>query len=243
MKITEPVRERLIQLSLYYHGNYAKIKHAIENKTQVPYQKQSETCLVIGDDLYPKALYDLECPPWVLYYRGNLSLLGKPSIAIVGSRQPCAYAIEMTQRLVTHTDDVVVSGFARGIDIIAMRTHGINRCVGVIASGCDISYPIEHRLYQERVGLCLSEYPQGTLPKKWHFPWRNRLIAALGRSVYVMAAKQASGTMHTVDFALACQRPIYVLAHHIMCEQGSGCMALIEQGAILITKEHLEKKE
>ena len=242
MKITS---YDLIKLALAYKGEYHSIKKAIAQNKQVNVSIPATTeAITILDKEYPDCLLQSEQPPWVLFYKGNLSYLQMDKkVAIVGSRQPNDYATTMTKKVVSHLDRdiVIVSGLAKGIDAIAhqaaLTTH---HCIAVLGCGIDRVYPYENKaLYDKLIEdhLIISEYPLFTPGLKHHFIARNRIIAALSDQVYVMSAKAKSGTKITVDFALALNKEIIVLPYNIDEASGVGCNELIASGAQILTND------
>lgn len=234
------MRERLKDIAVYCEGNHQKIKKMINsNQTVGSYQIDCDY-VCMGDALYPKALYDLEKPPFVLFYKGNIQLLEKKCISVVGSRYPSLYAKEMTHRLVDKlkNDYTIVSGLARGIDTIAHKSSLDFFTVAVLGCGIDVVYPHENthlfKVMQEKQCI-VSEYPPGVKPEKHYFPFRNRIIAALSPDLYVMSAALKSGTMTTVNEALTLNRHVLVLPHPIDMKSGQGCNQLIQEGADILT--------
>lgn len=234
-------RERRLAYCYHYQGDAKRISFAFERGLPVQAVKTTESYLCIGDEAYPQALYDLAIPPQVLFYRGHLELLKRPSVSIIGSREAIPYSIEMTQRLIERLDPktVVVSGLAKGIDGIAHQAAlKAGSTIAILGCGIDQVYPRSHRdLFQtiRQKGLILSEYPPGTPPDRFRFPQRNRLIAALGERLVVMQASLKSGTMITVNEALELGKDITVLPYRLGEIEGEGCNALIQQGANLLT--------
>ncbi len=238
MKLTS---NQLISLALVHNGEYHAIKKALENKKYVE-EKFCDHAITILDDVYPKELTMLDQAPYVLFYKGNIQWLKNNNrIAIIGSRHPSNYGIDMTCKLVDQLDKdvVVISGLAKGIDGLAhQRALHKNKCIGVLGCGIDRVYPYENlKVFQKmsKHHLLLSEYPENTPGLKHHFVARNRIIAALSKHVFVMAATQKSGTLITVDFALALNKEISVLPYTIDDESGVGCNNLIASGAQMLT--------
>ena len=157
-------------------------------------------------------------PPVVLFTRGDPGVLvGRPSVAVVGTRRATRYGWDVAHRLgadLAVAGVVVVSGLAKGIDAAAHRgalDAGGAPPVGVVATGLDVVYPRQSRLLWEQVaarGLLLTEAPLGTQPARWRFPARNRLIAALSDAVVVVESASTGGALHTVDEAVARDRPV-----------------------------------
>ena len=233
------MRDQILAYAMRYHGEWAKIAKAIGN--QEPWDKitSDESFTTIGDDDYPSKLRMLEYPPWIIFYRGDLSLCEKPAISIVGSRnmsvddeQHCKHIAHLLK-----LRNVLVSGLAMGIDGCVHREALSNQTIGIIGCGLNVYYPQCNIILQqtlEKNHLVISEYPNGVKPLAYHFPWRNRLIAALGNALVVIAATPRSGTMLTVNEAIALNRAIYCVPHAFGDASGLGCNQLISQGANIL---------
>ena len=134
--------------------------------------------VVRGTDQYPAALEEIHDPPLVLYARGDMEVLLAPSLAIVGTRRPTIYGLQMAEGLASDLGSrgmVVVSGLARGIDAAAHRgcLEGNGRTIAVLGCGIDVVYPREHRQLTEKIlqnGLLLTEFLPGTSPRPKTFP-------------------------------------------------------------------------
>ncbi len=233
-------REILAEYAYRSGGDWSLTAQALKNNEAVFRTSVKEPYITIYDSAYPELLRQLRFPPWVLFYRGDISLLKKPAVSIVGSRRPCDYGERMAvlSAEVLSRRYVTVSGLARGIDGIVHRSSlSVGRTIGVIGSGFDFRYPRENAsLYRtmEKNHLILSEYPHDTAVKKKHFPWRNRIIAALGQCTIVVQADTKSGTMLTVNEALALSRDVYCFPYRMDDPWGRGCNLLISQGAYII---------
>lgn len=234
-------RERLAMYAYEYHGEWSQIAKAIQVMQEPRTYPVCENYITIYDDLYPRSLRQLRYPPWVLFYQGNLSLLNQQSITVIGSRNACEYGTKMTKLIVKELvpQYCIVSGLAAGIDGIAHATaienHGST--IGVIGSGLRTQYPsCNEGLYRimRNQYLILSEYPYDTPVKKHHFPWRNRILAALSKYVFVTQASCKSGTMLTVNEAIDLNREIYCVPYSYDSIDGKGCNLLIEQGANIL---------
>lgn len=233
-------RKTLITYAFYYAGEYNRIYSAIRNRKHLTC-KIPDNAITILDDIYPKELLDLKYPPFVLFYKGDLSLLKRKKIAVVGSRIPCDYALKATQGLVNHHNDkVIVSGLAKGIDGQAHRFA--KNSIGVLGCGIDYIYPrCNYDLYKllEKDGLILSEYPSFVKPLAYHFPIRNRIIAALSDTLYVMQSGSKSGTLTSVNEALELSREVKVLPYNAFDTNGIQNNILINEGASLILNEEI----
>ena len=187
----------------------------------------------------PSEFLSLENPPENIYYRGDLSLLNRRKVSIVGSRKAYVYsrsivhalAVELSRRNVC-----VISGGAMGIDAIAHEGAYPNSAA-VLANGLDIIYPkVNKKLLQKmsEKGLLLSEYEDGIEARPYSFVQRNRLVVALGEVLVVAQADINSGSMRSVEYALDMEKKIYVLPHRLGESEGS--MQLLDDGkAELIT--------
>ena len=232
------MRKQILYYVLKYKGEYKQIKKAIEKNEEWENIECDENYITILDDEYPKEFFELEDPPYLFFYKGNLDLLKKEKVSIVGSRECSVYANKSCYDLINvlNRDIVIVSGMAKGIDAIAHKTsiQLKNSCIGIIGCGMDIIYPKENKFLYDVIAnhhLLLSEYPKGVLPIAHHFPARNRLIAALGKKCYVIEAKSKSGTMITANYALSLNKEIIAFPYRYDDEFGKGCNELIEQGA------------
>ena len=188
---------------------------------------------------YPPGLAALDDAPPCLAVLGDVALLLKPAVAIVGGRNASANGLKFAERL---AEDLarhvtIVSGLARGIDAIshtaAMRT---GRTVAAIAGGLDVCYPAENvnlqRLIGER-GAVVTEATPGTQPQARHFPRRNRLIAGLSIGVVVVEAAQRSGSLITAQIARDQGREVFAVPGSPMDPRARGGNDLLRQGAVL----------
>ena len=196
--------------------------------------------LTLEDATYPPGLRHLPPPPPVLYLRGEIP--PGPALAIVGSRRPDAYgqeAAELFARTLAAAGVTIVSGFARGIDAAAHRgalavTDG--RTLAVLGCGLGVDYPRGHlRLAAEIAGrgALISEFPCAAIPRAWHFPLRNRSIAALSAGTLVVQAAMRSGSLITARHALDLGREVWAVPGRIFDESSLGANGLIREGAQL----------
>ncbi len=188
--------------------------------------------LVSGQPEFPSQLAEIPEPPSVLYVWGDMSLLTKPSVAFVGSREHTAYGAEAARILASAVAQraVIVSGMARGIDAIA-HTAALDaggRSVGVLGNGFGVIYPAANRALYDRM---VSEHPPGERPHAGSFPRRNRLISGLSRAVVVVEADVKSGALVTANVGLEQGRPVLAVPGPITSRTSAGCNKLIQQGA------------
>jgi DNA processing protein len=196
--------------------------------------------LALGQGLYPRLLAELEDAPPLLVAKGNVGLLDRQAIAIVGARNASAAACRFARGLAHDLGEqglVVVSGLARGIDTAAHDGALESGTVGVIAGGIDIFYPPENRQRQEALyerGLVLAEMPVGTEPRARHFPYRNRIIAGMSSGTVVVEAAPRSGSLITARLAAEAGREVMAVPGSPLDPRAQGCNQLIRDGATLI---------
>jgi DNA processing protein len=191
---------------------------------------------------YPEALRQLPLPPPVLAVRGELPS-GPPAVAVVGSRKADPYGKEVAElfsRALAEAGVTVVSGFARGVDAAAhrgaMAAPG-GRTVAVLGCGLEIDYPSGHATLGKEIaarGALVSEFPCGAGPRSWHFPVRNRVIAALAAGTLVVQAAPRSGSLVTARHSLDLGREVWAVPGRIFDERSLGPNALIRDGATLV---------
>jgi DNA processing protein len=195
------------------------------------------------DEEYPVALREIPDAPLLLFYKGELGLLKRPAIGVVGSRKPTPYGRAACAHLVKQLSEagfVIVSGLAYGIDAEAHRSclRAGGQTVGVLGCGIDQIYPPSNRkLFEEigNIGLLLSEHPPGVPPIPGLFPERNRIISGLSLGVLVVEAAARSGSLITADCALEQGREVFAVPGPIFSEVSVGPHNLIKQGAKLVT--------
>ncbi len=166
-----------------------------------------------------------------------------PRVAIVGSRRPSPYGEAVAEQLaadLARAGVVVVSGLALGCDAAAHRGAlvGGGVTVAVMGTGVDIVYPAAHfRLAEEIVaagGALVSQFPNGTSPRRRNFPARNVTLAALSDVVVVVEAVQGSGALITAEAALDLHKEVMAVPGSIFSPLSVGTHALIRDGAGLV---------
>lgn len=243
------MREILLYFALKYAGDFKKIYDALEHHEKVDESQKKRlfgavdsSYVTIIDGDYPESLKKIDCPPFVLFYHGNLAWLKGDLIAIIGMRQPSDYGIragkEFTSAIVA-LNWTTVSGMARGIDTIVHETtlEIQGKTVAVLGSGINLPYPRSNqKLYQKLIQehLVISEYPNLTAPIAANFPRRNRIIAGLAAKILVVEAKMRSGTMITVGYGLDQGKDIYAVPGRY--DDYPGTNHLIFQGAGMVLK-------
>ena len=195
--------------------------------------------LTPADAGFPACLRDIDEPPPVLFVCGQLELLARPAIAIVGSRDHTAYGAEVCRELAAYAARaglVVVSGMARGLDAIAHQAalDAGGGTTGVLGNGLGVVYPAANRALYQRVaadGLLLTEFPPGDKPTAGSFPRRNRLISGLASLTVVVEAAAGSGALITAGAALEQGRDVAAVPGAITSPTSVGCNRLIRDGA------------
>jgi len=196
--------------------------------------------LVMGQGLYPRALAELENAPPLVSAKGNLALLDRPMVAIVGARNASAAACRFARGLahdLGHEGITIVSGLARGIDSAAHDGSLDSGTIAVIAGGIDVYYPPENQPRQDDIaarGLLIAEMPPGTEPRARHFPYRNRIIAGLAQGTVVIEAAPQSGSLITARLAAEAGREVMAVPGSPLDPRAQGCNQLIRDGATLV---------
>jgi DNA processing protein len=205
--------------------------------------EQKGTILTFADEEYPERLREIFDPPPVLWVLGDVKLLARPSIAIVGTRHPTPYGTGMAEilarDLATHKM-VILSGMARGVDTAAhkgaLAAHGST--IAVWGTGIDVIYPKENKSLAENIlvsgGAIVSEYRLGTFPAPQNFPKRNRILSGMSVGVLVVEAGENSGTRVTARCALEQDRDVYAVPGNVTTRNAWGPNTLIKQGAKLV---------
>lgn len=199
--------------------------------------------VTIEDEEYPKRLVCLHDRPYILYVKGKLPAEDRPTCGIVGARNCTRYGAEFAReagRLLGENDIQVISGMARGIDGESEMgaLSGGGESFAVLGNGVDICYPPENwRLYEALFdkGGIISEFAPGTRARATHFPMRNRIISALSDKLIVVEAKEKSGSLITVDFALEQGKEVFGVPGRVTDELSQGVNNILRLGAGVLT--------
>lgn len=215
-----------------------------ETKISAELARHQIECVTISDPDYPPLLKQIYDPPFCLFIRGRLS--AENCLAVVGSRKFSIYGKQVAENLTEELAKrgiTIVSGLALGIDSIAhesaLRQNG--KTIAVLGSGVDPLHiaPANHAALAERIigknGAIISEYPPGTMPSKYSFPQRNRIIAGLSMGVLVIEAAEKSGSLITAQCALDNGREVFAVPQNITSPTSFGTNNLIKSGARAIT--------
>ncbi|HEV2614220.1 MAG TPA: DNA-processing protein DprA [Gammaproteobacteria bacterium] len=202
----------------------------------------NNTLLSITHPDYPNRLKEIASAPPILFVQGNISLLNKAQIAMVGSRNPTPSGQDIAYQFAkafSNSGLVVTSGLALGID--AASHEGViaanGETIAVMGTGPDIIYPKRHQSLAKKIlekGCLVTEFPTGVTPVAMNFPRRNRIISGLSLGVLVVEAAYASGSLVTAKYALEQNREVFAIPGSIHNPISRGCHLLIKQGAKLV---------
>jgi len=197
---------------------------------------------------YPPGLKTIKQPPVVLFLKGisgsmSFSESGHRSLAIVGSRKPTSYGVQVGYALsyqLSRNGLAIISGMAKGVDTYAhlgaLKAGGIT--IAVLGCGIDIPYPKENKALMDRItasGAVITEYSPGTPPLTYNFPARNRIISGLSENIFIVEAGKKSGALITADYALEQGKDVFALPGSITSLQSVGTNRLIKDGAKIVT--------
>ncbi len=198
----------------------------------------------LADAHYPPLLREIHDPPPRLYLRGDPALLLRPHLAIVGARRASPAGLRLASQLAGALVDagmVVCSGLALGIDGAAHRgaLDAQGATTAVLGTGVDEIYPRRHRRLGEAIagrGCLLSEFPPETEPLPYNFPRRNRIISGISLGTLVVEAALPSGSLITAGTAMEQGREVFALPWSPLHEGGAGCLKLLREGAVMVTR-------
>ena len=199
--------------------------------------------ITFNSNEYPESLKHIPDPPIVLYARGNSLNISNISVSIVGSRKCSQYGRNVAYKFAKDFASygiTVISGLAFGIDSSAHlgSIDGQGKTIAVIGSGLDRVYPASNKQLAVRVissGSLISEFPLGTKPEKYNFPFRNRIISGLSLATIVVEAAKKSGSLITARLAAEQGKDVFAVPGNITSRMSEGTNALIKDGAIPVT--------
>lgn len=216
------------------------------NKTYDEVLKRNIKILTFENKNYPYLLKNINNPPMVIYYKGDLSKCNlEKTLAVVGSRRISLNGKESLKKVISelnNTDLCIVSGLATGADTIAHKLALDNnlKTIGVIASGFDFIYPSSNKsLYEEITngnGAVITEYYPTFEPLKFRFPQRNRIVSGLSYGTLVAEAALKSGALITANLTLEQGRELLCIPGLITNPNTEGIYKLIKTGATIVTE-------
>lgn len=229
-------------MSLLSTEEYHKLLSSYDKRTLDSAIKNMEDAgikiLTVFSEYYPEKLLYLCDRPLILYAKGNLDLLNKKSVAIVGTRMPSNYGKIITEKFAEKLAEsglVIISGLCYGVDEIAHRkTLDVGgQTIAIVGSGFNNIYPATNTPLAEEIvkkGLLLSEYPPSFKPKRYTFPKRNRIVAGLSDGVLITEAGLKSGTIHTKEYAIEYDKDIFAVPGNITSNKSELTNSIIKSG-------------
>lgn len=231
--VTQKEAERI------YYTNISQV-----NSVKTYCQKHNISIVTYDSENYPQKLRYIDCPPIVLFYRGDIKICNeKSSIAIVGARNACDYSCAVAQHFadyLTKSNLSIISGGAIGIDYVshssALNAGGKTVCV--IGCGIDYDYPKGSFPFKKKIsenGVVISEFFPQAKPLPENFKIRNRIVSGLSDGILVVEASIHSGTLNTVNHGLEQNKDVFVIPpHDILSDRFVGQSALLNDGAIAV---------
>lgn len=209
-------------------------------KKYADYIPNGSEFIAITDSVYPDRLKNIPDPPPYLYLSGDAGILESPCLALVGSRKPSDYGLRVAKDIagqLASTGVTIISGLAQGIDSAAHEgaLNSGGNTAAVFGCGLDVIYPPGNRKLADRIrekGCLISEFPRGTKPEPFNFPFRNRIISGLSDGVLVVEAKVQSGALITANLALEQGRDVLAIPGNIDNKLSDGPNNLLRNGAI-----------
>lgn len=219
-----------------------RTRQVLADKSERLQRRLSFLCFL--DEQFPPLLREIPDPPALLFYKGNLDLLKRPMLGVVGTRRPTAYGKAACRFLTTglaRAGFVIVSGLAQGIDAEAHRAalEQGGGTIAVLGSGIEQIYPRQNRQLYHKIaenGLLLSEYAPSEPPRPGLFPERNRLISGLSLGVLIVEAAERSGSLITAECALEQGKEVFAVPGPIFSGVSAGPHNLIKEGAKLVSR-------
>ena len=202
-------------------------------------EKSGMKAVCYDEQDYPECLRNLPDAPRMLFYLGRLPKGDKKSVAVIGARHCSDYGrrtAEYFGRELAAAGVPVISGMAAGVDGMAQEAcaDAGGESFGILGSGADIVYPTSNRELYNKLKSCggvISEYLPGSGALSFHFPLRNRLISAFCSLLLVVEAREKSGSLITVNYALEQGKEVYAVPGRVGDPLSLGCNHLIAQGA------------
>lgn len=241
-------RDRKIKqiLGLKIYDNFIEFRKSFNPVQEIEKLKQQKIFFITQQNKeYPKLLSQIPDPPIVIYAKGNIKLLNRPQMAVIGTRFPTQYGIDIANRIVSQLSQngyIITSGLALGIDTVAHKVALQNNKPTIAVLGCGVNtcYPKSHQaVYNEiiQTGVVVSEVPPGVSVTRAGIITRNRIVSGLSKAIVVVEGARKSGTMITARFALEQGREVFAVPGPLTSRLSDGPNYLISQGATPINPE------
>lgn len=228
----------LLHLPAWVSPDWQAVEH------DLTWQQQTDChILTLYHEKYPSLLKEIVHPPPLLFVQGDVDILNKNQLAIVGSRNPSSRGASIAHDFAKHLSSIgilVTSGLAIGIDAASHNgalSVSNGKTIAVLASGLDQIYPRTNKKLAANIianGALVTEFPLGVRPIAHNFPRRNRIISGLSLGVLVVEAAVKSGALITAEFANEQGREVFAIPNTIDSPTAKGCHQLIKQGAKLV---------
>lgn len=229
-------------LDSYFSSSMIYSRDLAKREIESVYDFGAEIISITSDEyqsspyLSESLLTDLDYP-CILTVKGDVSLLRKNALAVVGSRNASVVSKKWTENFCKELSDdfVIVSGLARGIDATAHEFS--ENTIAVLGHGVDKVYPIQNKCIYDEIsqnGLLVSEFPFGSDPQAAYFSRRNLTIAAMSWGVVVVEASFKSGSLITANAALNQGKEVFAVPNHPLDLRSQGCNMLLKNGAFLV---------
>ena len=225
--------------AVHLRDRYVELRKSLEVGIEHKRLPKGVSVITYFDERYPDQLKEIYSPPPILFVRGDICFDFKTSLAIVGSRACSDYGRQIAELFAYQLGSwgfTILSGGARGIDsiahIAALKAGG--KTIAIFGCGIDLVFPAENRKLFNQIaesGALVSEFPIGTIPDKFNFPLRNRIIAAMSRGTLVVEAPVKSGALITADLALQTHREVFAVPGRLSDMRSKGTNLLIRDGA------------
>jgi DNA processing protein len=215
------------------------------NKEWAKFQKTTLKIITIDDSQYPQQLREIKSAPFILFYSGNISLLSKKQLAVVGTRRHTNYGQMVTEKIIpqiTQAGIVITSGLAQGIDSLAHQACLDSKQPTIAVLGAGILEAKKNNYTQRMMtdilsqnSLIVSEYPPNYPASRFTFPARNRIVSGLSLGTLVIEGGLKSGTLITANYALEQNREVFAVPGNIFSDKSTGTHQLIKNGAQVVT--------
>ncbi|MBQ3047791.1 MAG: DNA-processing protein DprA [Clostridia bacterium] len=230
-------------LNIFSNDEYIILLNGVKNNNLNLIEKSLNmlkiNAISIFSSLYPLSLKNIDTPPLVIYYKGDISLLKTNCFAIVGSRHITNYGKVVTEKFAKElslSNFTIVSGLAAGVDTVAHKSTLTNagKTIAVLAGGLDEIYPSSNTTLANDIvasgGLLISETRPHKKADMYMFPIRNRIISAISKGILITEAQEKSGVIHTKNYALEYGKDVFAVPGNITSIASVGANRMIANG-------------